>query len=91
MVKQGSADASAEVSTEGVDEYGIVASARIVGKDLCLIEDYVEASILNVELSRLIDLLVGCGAACWHGGYRFSCCRNCFSTTFGLKSTVLRP
>lgn len=66
MVTQGSADASAE----GLDGYDIVASARIVGKDLCLIEDYVEANIFNVGLSRLTDLLVGCGKAYWHSGYR---------------------
>lgn len=51
MVTQGLAD--------GLDGYDIVASARIVGKDLCLIESLVEANIVNVEISRLIDLLVG--------------------------------
>ena len=49
MVTQGSAD--------GLDGYDIVASARIVGKDLCLIEGLVEANIANVEICRLIDLL----------------------------------
>ena len=49
MVTQGSAD--------GLDGYDIVASAHIVGKDLCLIEGFVEANIVNVEISRLIDLL----------------------------------
>jgi hypothetical protein len=49
VVTQGSAD--------GLDGYDIVASARIVGKDLCLIEVLVEANIANVEISRLIDLL----------------------------------
>lgn len=49
MVTQGSADC--------LDGYDIVASARIVGKDLCLIESLVEANIVIVEISRLIALL----------------------------------
>lgn len=43
-------------SAEGLDRYDIVASAGIVGKDSCLIEDFAEANIFNVKFSRLTDL-----------------------------------
>jgi hypothetical protein len=49
VVTQGLAD--------GLDGYDIVASARIVGKDLCLIENLVEANIVNVEISKRNELL----------------------------------
>jgi hypothetical protein len=48
-----------QVLADGLDGYDIVANARIVGKDLCLIGSLVEANIVIVEISRLIDLLVG--------------------------------
>ncbi len=46
-------------SAEGLDGYDIVTSAAIVAQDSCLIENFSEANILNVKLSRLTDLLVG--------------------------------
>jgi Flp pilus assembly CpaF family ATPase len=44
-------------SADGLGGYDIVASARIVGKNLCLIENLVEANIANVGISGLINSL----------------------------------
>ena len=74
MVTQGSAD--------GLDGYDIVASARVVGKDLCLIEGHVEASIFNVELSRLTDLLDKMGIEADHLEF--------LGTTGGICSSELQ-